>query len=318
MPHGTEGPERPSRLVGLAAAVAGLGLCTGLAALGLTGTVPGGSAAGTTRPPASAATAAATGSADAEPTAPPPRLVATGPLALIADDIALPREEDPGWSGTNYDVSPCPGQPATYPALSTVNDLRVIHSLARDPRRVRLLAVTADEGAAADLVRQLAHPFESCRLRGAEAGTRSAAPVEGDQWQEGTMLAVSLSGEDGHAPVNGYLVVARAGRAVVAQTVVGASAPVTDGVAVHQGLADELQDFLDTMADRVCRYRSTGCHTPLPPRYEPPAGSVALPDGVFQLPDGSVVAADGTLLIPAPGLDPDGHPPVGSSRPTSS
>lgn len=311
LPHGTEGSQRPSRLLALAVAILGLGVCTGLAALGLTLTAPDAGTAGTARAPGPPTGAVATGPGHGrpDPTAAPPRLVAHGPLALIADDILLPQEQDPGWSGTNYDVSLCPGRPATYPGLTTAHDLRVIHSLAPDPHRVRLLAVTADEGAAAALVRQLARPFESCRLRGAEAGARAAAPIEGDQWQEGTMLAVSLPGEDGQAGASGYLVVARAGRAVVAQTVVGRSAPGTDGTAIHRDVADELQGFLDTMSEQVCRYRATGCHTPPPPRYGPPPGAALLADGTFQLPDGGVVAADGTLLVPAPAGPAPSAPP---------
>lgn len=305
LPHGTERPERPSRLIGLAAVIVGLGLCTGLAAIGLTATVPDHSATSTAQGPAvPTGVATVPGYGQSTPDAPPPRLSATGPLALIADDISLPREGDPGWSGTNYDVSLCPGPRATYPALTTVNDLRVLHSLDQNPRRVQLLAVAADEGAASGLVRQLSRPFENCRLRGAEAGARASAPIEGDQWQEGSMLALSLPGDDGDAAVNGYIVVARAGRAVVAQTIVGKSAPATDGSGIHEGTSDELQGFLDAMSERVCRYRAAGCYTPPPPVYAPPMGSVQLPDGSFQLPDGSVVAPDGTVLVPAPQPEP--------------
>ena len=310
LPHGTERPERPSRLIGLGAAIVALGLCTGLAAIGLRATVPGDAAAASAQASAlPTGAAAARGSVLGTPTAPPPRLSVTGPLALIADDIALPRESDDGWSGTNYQVSLCPGPSAQYPGLRTANDLRVIHAVGQNPQRVQLLAVTADEEAATALVRQLTRPFESCRFRGAEIGTRATAPIKGDQWQEGTMLAISLPGDDGEAQVNGYLVVARAGRAVVAQTVVGVEAPATDGRSVDQSVAGELQAFLDAMSERVCRYRAGGCYTPPPPVYTPPPGSVPLADGSYQLPDGSVVAPDGSLLTPAP-AEPEPVPEV--------
>lgn len=303
-----ERPERPARLIGLAAVVVGLGLCTGVAALGLQGGAVAAQSP-TSAPAGAATTAAALPAAGADTATTPPRLSATGPLALIADDIRLPQEDDPGWSGTNWDVSLCSEPRPRYDWLTTANDLRVIHTLAANPRRLQLMAVGRDETAAANLVRDLSQPFVSCRVRGAEAARTADAAIEGDQWQEGRILALSVEDQD----VNAYLVVARAGRAVVAQARYGSSLPATDGSTVDEATVKELQGFLDTMAERVCRYREGGCYTPPPPVHLPPPGSMQLPDGTWQLPDGSVVDQAGSLMAPAPTVPME--PPPGQQQP---
>ena len=313
LPQSTERPEPRSRLIALAAVIVGLGLCTGIAAIGLRMSDPVAAASPTDQAAPGAPTAAAPGAAGATADAPPPRLSATGALALIADDITLSGENDKGWSGANYEVTVCPGPKPQYQGLRTVNDLRVLHTLADNPRRQRVLAIAASEGEASGLLSELSQPFISCRVGGEEAGTRFSEEITGDQWQEGRILAISVEEPDGTPDVNGYLVVARAGRAVVAQSITGSALPRTDGTRMDESLSEELQGFLDAMSDRVCRYREGGCYTPPPPIYQAPPGSVLLPDGTFQLPDGSVVDAQGTLLRPAPAPVP---PPEQPGDPT--
>lgn len=314
LPNRGERGDPPARLVGLLALVVALGVCTGIAAVGVTVSDPARVSASD-----SAAVGAAPGSGPATPgaaattTADTPRapITASGALAIIADDVRLPSESDLAWSGTNYDVALCAGARPSYPALQTVNDVRVVNTLTDEPRRTQLIAVAADENQARQLVQELVQPFRSCRVQGQEAATTSTHEIVGDQWQGGGSYSASVTDPGSRDPQVGYLVVGRAGRAVVAQTIVGRALPIGPGGAPDPGLDAGQQAFLDAMSEQVCRYRAQGCYIPPPPPYQPPDGSVLLPDGTWQVPDGSVVGPDGTVLIPAPvSADPPADQPA--------
>lgn len=306
LPNRGDDGDPPSRLVALAALVVALGICAGVAAVGVRISDPSRVQATATSGTGPGGQPGAVAPGSAAPTSPTPHqpITATGTLGIIADDIHLPNESDGAWSGTNYDIALCAGARPGYSTLRRANDLRVVNTLSDDPQRTQVIAIAADENQARQIVQELSQPFRTCRLGGQEAATVVERDITGEQWQGGASYVTQVTDPGARDPYIGYLVVGRAGRAVVAQTIVGRSLPHPDGGRTDPGLDAAQQSFLDAMAPQVCRYRNDGCYTPPPPPYAPPDGSVLLDDGTWLLPDQSVVAPDGTVLVPAPQPDP--------------
>ncbi len=243
----------------------------------------------------------------------PPRTISGAGLPTIPDDFALPHESDSAWTGANLSLDLCSSLKPEKQALANATDLHTIETTNGDTSSTETLALTADQGASAQIVRDFSHAVTDCPddSEPRASGTATVANLADDghhrqtSWDEATILALSLPQSPGSDVT--YLLLARADRAVVIASVSGPDTPAPRGSVLNAGIVARLQQFADTMASKVCVFRTDKCAPP----WVGSDGQVTLPPDSVELPNGNTVLPDGTII------DPSGQVVLGDSSPPS-